>query len=361
MKMTLRYQSGTSDKEYHVQLEPKGHGYVVNFQYGRRGSALTCGTKTPLEVTRAQAQDIFNRLVKEKVAKGYKMDEQPAAAPVGETAKEVDAEMLPQLLTDISEEDAEQYINDDAYCAQEKLDGRNKTLRLKNMVVTSANKKGQIVPTPGPVHDQAIMAKRDFIASAEHIGDVYHVHNLTSWAGLDGQDITSEPYSHRLAKAINLFPWTDTPVRVVPTAFTKEEKRKMFNDLKHGGKEGIVFKRRDAAFQVGYTDTQFKCKFWKSLSARVRTLRPGGALSIECELFNGNAWVSCGNVTVLKRGLIETLKVGDVVEIKYLYALKATGVLYQPSPCMTGETFKRDDVDAMECITRQLKYKAEVS
>ena len=83
--------------------------------------------------------------------------------------------------------------------------------------------------------------------------------------------------------------------------------------------------------------------------------------SIECELWNikESCWQTCGNVTVLKRGLIDTLKIGMKVEVKYLYAVRGSDILYQPSPCMTGDTFKRDDVAASECTTKQLNYKPE--
>ena len=263
--------------------------------------------------------------------------------------------MLPQLLTEISEDEAEKYITDDAYCAQEKLDGRNKALRCVNGEVTSANKKGQPVPTPAAVEVEAKI-KPDFIAFAEHIGDVYHVHNLTRYKG---EDISKEPYTHRLAKAIMLFPYTETAIRVVETAGTTGEKRKMFNRLKKENREGIVFKLKDAPHEVGYSEAQRKCKFWASLTAVVFKINQQSSIAIVLYDPKKKLWVDASNVTVLKRGLLETIKPGDRVEIKYLYALKSSGVLYQPSPCMTGDTFKRDDVDEMECRTSQLKFKPE--
>ena len=35
---SLYYREGASDKEYHVRLEAKGEGFVVNIAFGRRGS-----------------------------------------------------------------------------------------------------------------------------------------------------------------------------------------------------------------------------------------------------------------------------------------------------------------------------------
>jgi bifunctional non-homologous end joining protein LigD len=43
----LHYRDLRSDKVYHVQLDRADGGYVVNFQFGRRGSSLQSGTKTP--------------------------------------------------------------------------------------------------------------------------------------------------------------------------------------------------------------------------------------------------------------------------------------------------------------------------
>jgi len=70
--ISLYFKEGTSDKEYHVQLNPAGKGFVVNFQYGRVGNTLTPGTKTPLAVSEPEAEKIYEKLVKEKMGKGYR-------------------------------------------------------------------------------------------------------------------------------------------------------------------------------------------------------------------------------------------------------------------------------------------------
>lgn len=362
MKASLEYKQGGSDKVYHVQIkehgDPQDGAFTVDFQYGRRGSALATGTKTPLPVSLHLAESLFKKLVAEKKAKGYTETGAEASGVVGAASKEVDEEMLPQLLTEAAEADAERFITDDDYCAQEKLDGRNKSLRRHGSFVTSTNKKGQQVPTPLDVARAAVQIGRNFIVQAEHVGDVFYVHNITS---LEGDDYAEWTYTNRMAVVTKLFPYKDAPIVAVETARTTQEKRDLFLRLKRENKEGIVFKKKYAPFRVGYTDSQFKIKFWASLSARVKRLWADGKSSIEVELLNpSGAWVTAGNVTVLKRGLIDTLKVGDVVEVKYLYALKSTGILYQPSPCMTGDTFKRDDVGWHECITKQLKLKGEL-
>ena len=69
--IVLYFKSGSSNKEYHASIEPSGTGYLVNFAYGRRGTALHTGTKTQSPVTLEKAEKIFDKLVKSKAAKGY--------------------------------------------------------------------------------------------------------------------------------------------------------------------------------------------------------------------------------------------------------------------------------------------------
>ena len=69
--ITLYYRQGASDKVYQASLAPRDGGYVVAFAYGRRGAALTAGTKTQAPVPYDAAKAIYDRLVAEKTAKGY--------------------------------------------------------------------------------------------------------------------------------------------------------------------------------------------------------------------------------------------------------------------------------------------------
>src|SRR5687767_5061285 len=68
---SLFYKDARSDKEYHLQIEQVDGGYAVNFQYGRRGSSLQSGTKTPKPVTMVKAMSVYELVLKEKIGKGY--------------------------------------------------------------------------------------------------------------------------------------------------------------------------------------------------------------------------------------------------------------------------------------------------
>lgn len=78
-------REGTSDKVFEIELVELGPGqHVVNFRSGRRGGALREGTKTSLPVDLARARKIYDQLVVEKEAGGYRRE---AAAPTPPTPK----------------------------------------------------------------------------------------------------------------------------------------------------------------------------------------------------------------------------------------------------------------------------------
>lgn len=71
----LFFKEGNSDKIYEIDLCDTGHDtYVVNFRYGKRGTQLKEGSKTPVPVSLKEAQKIFDAVESEKMGKGYTTD-----------------------------------------------------------------------------------------------------------------------------------------------------------------------------------------------------------------------------------------------------------------------------------------------
>jgi len=71
----LFFKEGNSDKVYEIDLcELSSDEYLVNFRFGRRGSALKEGTKTPATVSKEKAEQIFGALESEKTRKGYQTE-----------------------------------------------------------------------------------------------------------------------------------------------------------------------------------------------------------------------------------------------------------------------------------------------
>lgn len=68
----LYFKEGNSDKVYEIDLCDVGNDkYVVNFRYGRKGGSLKEGSKTPVPVALANAEQIFDEVETEKINKGY--------------------------------------------------------------------------------------------------------------------------------------------------------------------------------------------------------------------------------------------------------------------------------------------------
>ncbi|HXR46703.1 MAG TPA: WGR domain-containing protein [Candidatus Limnocylindrales bacterium] len=349
-RVTLYYREGSSDKVYQAAIEPAGELFLVNFAYGRRGSTLSTGTKTSSPVDYDSAKKIFAKLVSGKKAKGYTEGED--GTPYQHSDKQSSG-ILPQLLNPIEEAKVERLLSDDDYCAQEKFDGRHILVRKQAAQIEGINKKGLVVGLPETLFQVINRYGADVVLDGESIGDTYHAFDLLV---LDGVDIRAWPYRERLAALMNLLSGVQqTVIRFVDTAFTTEQKRTLLDRLRRDRKEGIVFKRLDAPYTPGRPNSggsQLKHKFCATLSAVVAKVNR--QRSVKLKLRNSAGWQTCGNVTIPANHDIP--KAGMVVEVRYLYAFKASGVLYQP--VYLGP---RDDVEPAECRVSQLKYKAEES
>ena len=126
--ITLYYREGASDKVYQCGIEPAGERFVVNVAYGRRGATFNTGTKTNVPVDYPDARRIFDKLVKEKTAKGYTPGEN--GTPYQHTHAEPRATgVLPQLLNAADDDEIERLVADDQWAMQEKFDGRRMLVR----------------------------------------------------------------------------------------------------------------------------------------------------------------------------------------------------------------------------------------
>ncbi|MES2573194.1 MAG: hypothetical protein V4710_24435, partial [Verrucomicrobiota bacterium] len=115
-----------------------------------------------------------------------------------------------------------------------------------------------------------------------------------------------------------------------------------------------LLKHTDAHYVAGRPasgGSQRKFKFYETASLVVT--RINAKRSVSLMLFEDGKIVPAGNVTVPPNQ--EIPNVGDIVECRYLYAFKESGSIYQP--VYLGN---REDLQAEECTTAQLKYKAEL-
>jgi bifunctional non-homologous end joining protein LigD len=348
-RTTLYYREGSSDKIYQCAIEPAGTRFVVNFAYGRRGSTLNTGTKTNVPVDWDDAKRIYDKLVKEKTSKGYTPG--PNGTPYYNSPKaERFTGLLPRLLNPIEEAEMNRLLTDDQHCMQEKFDGRRLLVQKQGTDITGINKKGLVVGLPESVVQAAQCLPGDFVVDGECIGDNFFVFDLLT----NHTDLRVLPYRQRLVMLYNLIASAQQRfITLVATAFTPEEKNRLLQQLRSARKEGVVFKLLTAAYTPGRPNSggpQLKHKFYATLSAVVAKIN--AQRSVEIRLLGDDGWQPAGNVTIPANHSVP--QVGQVVEIRYLYAFKESGVLYQPF--FLG---LRNDVDTSECVATQLKFKAE--
>jgi len=342
--VSLFYRDGSSDKEYNVFLDGSNGMYIVNFTYGRRGNATASGTKTSSAVPLAQAEKIYDKLVSEKMAKGYVPNGEAKPFTSVDTADRVSG-LIPMLLNPIEESEMDNYINNDYWLAQEKLDGKRIMIRVTNGEVVGSNRKGLTVGIPREV-EQDLSVLSDVVLDGELIGDRYYAFDILEYKGNVLRDEHCINRFDNLRRVLLELKDTNV-VLIVSNACTTEQKQELVKSLRH--KEGVVFKHKKSAYVSGRPNSggyQLKCKFWSDVSVQV--LKVNDKASIQVGIFDGTQLVPIGNVTINGHA---TPKVGDIVDVTYLYAYKG-GSLYQPK-------YKgvRDDVD-VDHISK-LKYKSE--
>ena len=346
---TLYYRRGPSDKIYHAEVVEVDAGFGVNFAYGRRGSTLHTGMKTFTPVSFAEAKKVYDKLVREKTAKGYTPGLN--GTPYSGTA---DAQrstgILPQLLNPIDDALAEALLSDPNYMMQQKMDGR-RVLIQATQTITGINRKGLTIALPQNIVDSAAEIGVPFIIDGEAVGNWFYAFDLLS---LNGRDCRSCPYRERHDKLFNLIGQGSGAIELLETFDRTAEKADAFERLKQANAEGVVFKRVDAPYSAGRPASggpQLKFKFVATGSFIVAGVN-AGKRSVGLEALNdAGKSVFVGNVTVPANHTMP--EVGSVVDVRFLYAFRE-GCLFQP--VMLGV---RDDIDAKDCTTAQLKFKPE--
>lgn len=350
--VTLYFKQGGSDKVYHATLEAKDGGYVVNFAYGRRDSTLTTGTKTSQPAKYETAKKVYDKLVKEKQAKGYTAGQD--GTPYRHTPKESRSTgVLPQLLNAIDESQAEKYLTNDAWWMQEKFDGKRVLIRKDGNQVAGINRNGLVIDLPSSIEDAiGKLDTKACLLDGECVGEVYHAFDLLEEASLN---LREQPYHERYDFLVNLI---DTcaanELRYADVAVSTGAKQAMLERLRGQQKEGVVFKHKDAPYTVGRPASggpQLKLKFYATASCIVAGTN-GSKRSVMLDLIEDDDTnrVHVGNVTIPPNQPIP--KKGQVLEVRYLYAYSG-GSLYQPT-CLGV----RDDIDTGACTVNQLKFKA---
>lgn len=355
-KVSLYFKEGASDKVYLASLdEVDNNRFVINFAYGRRGATLTTGTKTKAPVGYEVAKNIYDKLVKNKIAAGY------IPGIDGPEYAHTDADRQAtgiqcQLLNFIEEAQVTPLLQDTMWWAQEKYDGKRMLLHKAEPTVdptantvTAINRSGLSIGAPDVILTDAGRIDQAYLIDGEVVGESYFAFDLLE---LGNMDLRDAPYSQRLAYLTQL--GLQNSLVVGATARTTAEKEQLFAALQNAGTEGIVFKQHNAPYTAGRPNsggTQVKFKFYATASVVVTKIND--TRSVAVAVLDGETPVGVGNVTIPPNKAAPA--VNAIVEVRYLYAYK-DGSLYQPTYIGV-----RDDLSATDCASTQLKYKKDTS
>lgn len=355
----LHCTAGGADKIYKIEMLEGADGCLVNYANGRRGSTMTGGTKTAKPVTQLAAAKIFDKLMREKIAKGYVVidgGDQAATALVGDRqARAVD--FAPMLCNPIEADEMERLVSEPAWAwvAQRKFDGERRGVIVAGGDVTGANRRGLSVPLPAPVVEAARSLAEgyggDMILDGEMLGDQFVAFDILR---LNGDDLRSSPLVDRLNMLNLILRFSNASAIVMAeTSLTAADKAALVVRERAAQREGVVFKRADARYEAGRPASGgvwLKHKFVATLSALVGW-HNNGKRSVQLTLIENGAPLDVGSVTIPANH--EIPPVGAIVEVRYLYAYPG-GSLFQP--VYLGE---RKDLTREACRADQRKFVAD--
>lgn len=345
--ITLYSQKDGADKAYQIVLEAKDGGFIVTGYNGRRGGALKAQPKTASPLPYTEAKQAYDALLKSKLKGGYQPSDAGSAyeSPI-DVGTSIDIAL--HLLTQGLESDIERYLTNDRYLAQEKHDGERRPVARRETVI-GGNKNGFQVPMPKVMVEALSHLEPDTEIDAEQVGDTLFVFDAIKSAG---QSLRSVACLERMQIVNALIKRLGNPPNVVAveTAFGTAAKRALYTRLRAQCKEGIVFKRIDAAYGIGKNDDQIKVKFVEQATLQVASHHPTKR-SITVQAFNdeGKA-VPLGAVTIPANRPIPAVR--EIIEVQYLYLVS--------SLVQAVYLGVRTDQTLAACAMSQLKRKTDI-
>lgn len=364
-KETLYCTEGGSDKQYTLWIEKRNGGFVVQAQWGPRGGSVQSGTKTPAPVDLDRAEKVYQKVLSEKLAKGYHPGEDAPAFSTVDGAK--DSGLRPMLLTDATELGADRFIGDGAWGAQEKKNGKHIILKVGDGQVVGVNRRGLECAIPKVVTDSFLCSYPPFpsVIDGELVGAKYYAFDLLSTEGGDVRTATTE-VRHAALLAL-LGAGIGTAVYTVPLIEGSDAKAALVAKLEAGRREGVVFKRLAAPYVPGKIEN-----LQKALMVKVKFYSEGTFVvmgwneksSIQIGALGGDGGIRpVGNVTVPQKFVAQVDEANGgqsrTVRVRYLYATP-NRILYQPTldPDGAGLVY-RDDAEITKVADLKLEGKDE--
>lgn len=354
--VTLYSQKGSSDKVYMLQMSKVGEDeYMLHYANAKRGAALKMKVKTTTPLSWDAVNKEFDNIIGKKKKGSSKYAE---STDDGETLQasenaEKDSGFQPQLLNEIDEATARKLCLDKDWGAMEKKDGERRPLLIENGKAEGTNRYGIYTGGMKTSIAKAIDASVNLIIDTEDMGTKLEAFDMIE---IDGKSLRNMGFGKR-HQALCDSPTiaNSKSISIVPLFVTSEDKLALLERMIAENREGLVFKKLNAPYtpdRPASGGDQLKFKLYSECSVLVTKINVQRSFEMGVFDKDGNQ-VIVGNCTIPANANIPT--VGDVIEVKYLYAYKG-GSLYQPSL-----NKPRPDQRTEECRQSQLKYKPDAA
>lgn len=250
----------------------------------------------------------------------------------------------------VGHDNPKNYIQDDDWWAEQKIDGQRILLRLSGQGEVSVfNRQGDQMGLKNPALVETFSAgfNGEWWFDGEYMDDHYYVFDILCISGIDWWN---KPYQERRAMLEKLFLLIDSnAVSLVPVARTELEKAALYRYTREHNFEGLVFKPIHDQYKWGEKGRWKKYKHYNTADCVIMEMHRGGkeeAVTIGCYNEVGEL-VEVSGLKMMQY-YMKMVKPGDVVEVRYLHATPENK-LYIP-------TFVRVRLDkpASECYTSQL-------
>lgn len=253
-----------------------------------------------------------------------------------------------ELLTEVTRAQATRLVDGDRFGGEEKHNGERRTIVKDASGIRDFNREGNRGKGL-PAHIiNMLMAHPlpSFTIDCEWEKGVVVVLDVLVLGGLN---FAPQPYAKRKEAAHLAFDNQSNYIRVTRTVTGRAAKAALVATLEANNAEGVVFKDLTAPWRPGRSEQHFKLKFVKDMDVIVIGPSPEGHNSVRVGVYNkqGRLIDICG---VSLNGK-PSVKVGDILCIKYLYATQKDGVMHAVQPRLL---FVRTDKKAEECTTAQM-------
>jgi bifunctional non-homologous end joining protein LigD len=407
----LYFREGSSDKVYHCNLTQSEAGWTFLVERGPRRGPIIHDVKLS-GVSYEAAKKLYDKTVRGQLSKGYQdprnspqngEEKKPAASsgaidsllmqrpvavrpekapPLTSSRGPVSHEIVfqPELLTRVTEKEAQDLARNPQYFFQTKQDGDRLTIRVAGSLIHGFNKLGQIVRLDQRLHDAIHRLTvpngiTSLTMDGEWEADGFHAWDLIECRrASDTEEMPSLrhiAYEYRLETLevflSDLVPELAGLLHLTYTARSTEEKQAL---LARTDLEGVAIKLRSASFRPGRNGQHKKYKHEQDASFIVGPKPPDklndGKRSVALYIHDPEAkwhsdWQLEGSASLR---YVCTVKVpekyempgvmGTVIDVRYLYAYHGGGIA---QPCYFGKV--RNDVRREDCTIAQLKFKRE--